>query len=92
MKLGQSRSEHDQKKVFGLSQIAIFAFAIFECLKSDRFVCTRHHFPKRVRFVTAFAIYDQRPQPGMAEMNCSVWQNCADLFFNSGINLGGAGF
>jgi len=61
-----------RKKLFGLGQMAIFTLAISECLEKDGFACTRRHFPKRVRFVTAIVFPNWKHQPGIAQKK-RIW-------------------
>jgi hypothetical protein len=66
--------------VFGLDQTAIYTLAIFECLEKGGFACTRRHFPKRVRFVTAVVFLNWKHHPGIAPKK-RIWLQRGAYFF-----------
>jgi len=78
--------------VFGLDQTAICTLAIFERLEKGGFACTRRHFPKRVRFVTAVVFLNWKHQPGIAPKKRIWLQRGAYLFLKSELDLAGDGF
>ena len=78
--------------MFGLDQTAICTLAIFECLEKGGFACTRRHFPKRVRFVTAIVFLNWKHQPGIAPKKRIWLQRGAYLFLKSELDLAGDGF
>ena len=72
--------------------MAISTLAIFECLGKGGFTCTRRHFPKKVRFVTAIVFLNWKHQPGIAPKERIWLENGASLFWKSEMNLAGEGF
>ena len=71
--------------------MAISTLAIFECLEKGGFACTRRHFSKRVRFVTATVFLNWKHQPGIAPKKCIWPQSGVNLFLTSRTNLAGDG-
>ena len=83
-------ASHEQ--VFGRGQMTISALAVFKRLESERFVRTRRHFTKRVRFVTALVIFGRRLRPGIITKK-RVWPQRGTIYFLVfRMNLAGGGF
>ena len=77
---GNSEFEYARKRVFGVGQTTISALAVFKCLERERFVRTRRHFTKKVRFVTALVITGRRPRPGIAKTK-RIWPQSGQHLF-----------
>ena len=74
-----------------MGQTTISALAVFKCLGSERFVRTRRHFTKKVRFVIALVTTGRRPRPGIAKKK-RIWPESGATFnVVSGMNLARGG-
>jgi hypothetical protein len=78
--------------VFGPDQTAIYTLAIFECLEKGGFACTRRHFPKRVRFVTAVVFLNWKHHPGIAPKKTHLAAAWRVFFLKYKMDLAGDGF